>query len=132
MLLMRGERGVFLYCNMSLYKGAVEKGAPIEWITADPNVGSEVVIAIAEKSDNPTAARAFYDFVMSERGQNTIANAFSMQPVHPRALLPEVFKDAANVPVVFSPSEFQIQRLHEDPDAMKYYERFAADVFGLR
>lgn len=132
MLLTRGERGIYLYCNMSLYSGQIKNGAPLAWVTAAPNVASKVVIAMAKRSHNPTAAKAFYNFLMSRKGQETIASAFDMEPVFPNAKLPEAIKDAARVPIVFSPSEFQVKQLEKNPNAWKYYEQFAASTFGLR
>ena len=50
-----------------------QKGAPIDGFTLQPTVAQFDTVAVAKRAPNHNAALLFYDYVISEEGQNLIA-----------------------------------------------------------
>jgi iron(III) transport system substrate-binding protein len=51
-----------------------QKGAPIESFVIPPAIGQLRAIGLLKKSPNPHAAMLYYDFMLSEEGQQILAN----------------------------------------------------------
>jgi iron(III) transport system substrate-binding protein len=134
-LLIRGERGVMLWCNISVLRSAVDRGAPIEWVAVNPDIANEVTVAMSADAESPEAAQAFIEFILGESGQNLVGEAFGLIPLLPGAPGPDVIGDAADVDVILTPSEFAIAELdglsERDPAAYAEYVEFITQVFGL-
>jgi len=133
--LTRGERGVALWCNASALRSAQQKGAPIEWVTVEPNIANEVAVAMAAKAPNPDAAKAFIEFILSPAGQGVVGEAFGLLPVLPGSPPPAVTSDAMDIAVVLTPSDFAKAEAgglaDRDPNIYADYVTFIKGVFGL-
>jgi len=133
--LTRGERGVALWCNASALRAAQQKGAPIEWVTVEPNIANEVAVAMAAKAPNPDAAKAFIEFILSPAGQGVVGEAFGLLPVLPGSPPPAVTSDAMDVAVILTPSDFAKAEAgglaDRDPNIYADYVTFIKGVFGL-
>jgi len=133
--LTRGERGVALWCNASALRAAQQKGAPIEWVTVEPNIANEVAVAMAAKAPNPDAAKAFIEFILSPAGQGVVGEAFGLLPVLPGSPPPAVTSDAMDIAVVLTPSDFAKAEAgglaDRDPNIYADYVTFIKGVFGL-
>jgi iron(III) transport system substrate-binding protein len=52
---------------------AKQKGAPIDWFAIEPAIAITDGIGVTKKAPHPNAAILFYDYMLSEDGQNTLA-----------------------------------------------------------
>lgn len=71
-----GENPVMFYILQNHWAGAaIEKGAPLEIVIPRSGpVVSYASVGIVKSAPNPNAARLFYDFMLSEAGQNVFAD----------------------------------------------------------
>jgi len=126
---------VALWCNASALRAAQQKGAPIEWVTVEPNIANEVAVAMAAKAPNPDAAKAFIEFILSPAGQGVVGEAFGLLPVLPGSPPPAVTSDAMDVAVILTPSDFAKAEAgglaDRDPNIYADYVTFIKGVFGL-
>jgi ABC-type Fe3+ transport system substrate-binding protein len=58
------------------------KGAPIEWIRMEPLVNAASLMGLVKDGPNPNAGKLFIDFMFSQEGQETLAEAGYI-PSHP-------------------------------------------------
>lgn len=135
-LLVRGERGVMLWCNISAFRSAVAKGAPLKWVWVNPDVANEVTIAMSAKAKSPAAAEAFVEFMLGEEGQALVGDAFGLRPLLPGAPAPSSVPAApGDVKVILTPSKFAIDELgglgERDPAAYADYVAFITQALGL-
>ncbi len=131
---VKGERPIVMYCNLSGLNRAAGTGAPIKWVTVEPNIANEVALAIAAKAPNAPAAEAFVNFMLSNDGQDVIADAFGLQPILPGAPQPKAAAGLDQATLILSPSEFAIKELNGlnefDPKAYSSYVNFMTKIFG--
>ncbi|WP_137132745.1 extracellular solute-binding protein [Rhizobium sp. FY34] len=59
-----------------------EKGAPVEWMRMEPLVSSASLIGLVKNAPHPNAGKLLIDFILSNPGQQVIANA-SYLPSNP-------------------------------------------------
>lgn len=71
-LVQIGEIPVCVTCYNYRIEEMKAKGAPVEWVPAEPTIGEQHPIAIFAKSKQPNAARLFVDFALSTDGQEII------------------------------------------------------------
>lgn len=68
-----------------LYSSRIEKmrskGAPIDWVRANPVVAYHYVIGASSQAPHPNAARLFIDFFLSKEGQKMVVKTGRV-PVH--------------------------------------------------
>ena len=98
-------------------------GAPVEFVFPEEGVSAVTEpVAILKTAQNPEAAKAFIDFILSEEGQELAAEQGYL-PAHPDVAAPEGF-----------PSRDQIRLLDFDPADLlandaEYKLRFT-EIFG--
>jgi iron(III) transport system substrate-binding protein len=82
------------------------KGAPVEFVF--PKEGVSAVsepVAILKTSANPTAAKAFVDFILSDEGQD-LARRQGYVPALPTTPLPAGYPDRASIKLMsFDPAK---------------------------
>lgn len=99
------------------------KGAPVEFVFPAEGVSAiSEPVAILANTQNPEAAKAFIDFLISREGQE-MAAAQGYMPAHPDVAAPEGFPSLADIEILpLDPAEAL-----ESAEADK--ERFA-EIFG--
>lgn len=100
-----------------------EKGAPVEFVFPQEGVSAiSEPVAILANTQNPDAAKAFVDFLISREGQELAASQGYM-PAHPDVAAPEGFPSLSDIDILpLDPTEAL-----ESAEADK--ERFA-EIFG--
>lgn len=98
-----------------------ERGAPVQWVFAEPVITYLHPVAIARHAPHPKAAHLFLDFLLSKEGQNMLREQGRI-PAH-RGVEPKVFslKD-----VKLFPSDIRLAKEY-DPAAQEM-----RSVFGAR
>ena len=74
MLLTAGEFPVIVYSDIARTEELKRKGAPIEWVNAEPHITVLVSAAITREAKHPVAARLFMNYLASDDGQRQILN----------------------------------------------------------
>jgi iron(III) transport system substrate-binding protein len=99
------------------------KGAPVEFVFPSEGVSAVTEpVAILSTAQNPDAAKAFVDFLISREGQE-LAASMGYLPAHPDVTPPEGFPALADVKLLpFDPAK----ALAEDEANKKRF----ADMFG--
>ena len=99
------------------------KGAPVEFVFPEEGVSAVTEpVAILSTAKNPTAAKAFVDFLISADGQQLAAD-MGYLPAHPAINPPEGFPAVSDIKLL----DFDPSKALEDDVANK--ERFM-DIFG--
>lgn len=99
------------------------KGAPVEFVFPEEGVSAVTEpVAILSTAKNPTAAKAFVDFLISADGQQLAAD-MGYLPAHPAITPPEGFPAVSDIKLL----DFDPAKALEDDVANK--ERFM-DIFG--
>ena len=82
------------------------KGAPVEFVFPEEGVSAVTEpVAILSTAQNPDAAKAFVDFLLSEEGQK-LASSQGYLPAHPAVAAPEGFPARENIkPMEFDPAK---------------------------
>jgi iron(III) transport system substrate-binding protein len=83
MLLTAGEFPLIVYSDIARTEELKRKGAPIEWVKAEPHITVLVSAAITREAKHPAAARLFMNFLASDDGQRQIL-AMDKPPAIPR------------------------------------------------
>lgn len=80
---------------------SAEQGAPVKWLKLSPLIGTMETTAVAKNAPHPNAAKLFYDFLLSEEGQNVLkaANYLPARPGVP-ARVAELKPDAGGFTAV--------------------------------
>jgi iron(III) transport system substrate-binding protein len=74
MLLTAGEFPIIVYSDIARTEELKRKGAPIDWIRAEPHITVLVSAAITREARHPAAARLFMNYLASDEGQKEILN----------------------------------------------------------
>ena len=74
MLLTAGEFPVIIYSDIARTEELKRKGAPIDWVRAEPHITVLVSAAITREAKHPAAARLFMNYLASDEGQKEILN----------------------------------------------------------
>jgi iron(III) transport system substrate-binding protein len=72
MLLTAGEFPVIIYSDIARTEELKKKGAPIDWVRAEPHITVLVSAAITREARHPAAARLFMNYLASDEGQKEI------------------------------------------------------------
>lgn len=99
------------------------KGAPVEFVFPEEGVSAVTEpVAILSTAQNPNAAKAFVDFLLSEDGQK-LASSQGYLPAHPSVAAPEGFPERKDIKLMeFDPA----QALQQDQaNKIKF-----AEIFG--
>ena len=72
MLLTAGEFPIIVYSDIARTEELKRKGAPIEWVKAEPHITVLVSAAITREAKHPAAARLFMNYLASDEGQKQI------------------------------------------------------------
>ena len=98
------------------------KGAPVEFVFPEEGVSAVTEpVAILSTAQNPNAAKAFVDFLLSEDGQK-LASSQGYLPAHPSVAAPEGFPERKDIKLMeFDPA----QALQQDQaNKIKFTEIF--------
>jgi iron(III) transport system substrate-binding protein len=74
MLLTAGEFPIIIYSDIARTEELKRKGAPIEWVKAEPHITVLVSAAITREARHPAAARLFMNYLASDDGQKGVLN----------------------------------------------------------
>ena len=74
MLLTAGEFPIIIYSDIARTEELKRKGAPIEWVKAEPHITVLVSAAITREARHPAAARLFMNYLASDEGQKEVLN----------------------------------------------------------
>jgi iron(III) transport system substrate-binding protein len=72
MLLTAGEFPLIVYSDIARTEELKRRGAPIEWVNAEPHVTVLVSAAITREARHPAAARLFMNYLASDEGQRQV------------------------------------------------------------
>lgn len=72
-MVISGEIPMALTVYSYMPEQAKKRGAPIDWFTLEPAIGRSNAVGIARRAPHPNAARLFYDYLLSEEGQQAFA-----------------------------------------------------------
>ncbi|HEX9264773.1 MAG TPA: extracellular solute-binding protein [Candidatus Binatia bacterium] len=72
MLLTAGEFPIIIYSDIARSEELKKKGAPIDWVRAEPHITVLVSAAITRESRHPASARLFMNYLASDEGQKEI------------------------------------------------------------
>lgn len=72
MLLTAGEFPIIIYSDIARTEELKRKGAPIEWVRAEPHVTVLVSAAVTREARHPAAARLFMNYLASDEGQKEV------------------------------------------------------------
>jgi iron(III) transport system substrate-binding protein len=71
-LLTAGEFPIVIYSDIARTEELKRKGAPVEWVRAEPHVTVLVSGAITREARRPAAARLFMNYLASDEGQKEV------------------------------------------------------------
>jgi len=69
-----GEFPVIIYSDIARTEELKRKGAPIDWVRAEPHITVLVSAAITREAKHPAAARLFMNYLASDEGQKEVLN----------------------------------------------------------
>lgn len=100
-------------------------GAPVEFVFPEEGVSAVTEpVAILSTANNPEAAKAFVDFLLSPAGQE-LASSQGYIPAHPDVALPEGFPDRETIKLMpFDPAE---ALANADENKMRFAEMFGVN-----
>lgn len=107
-LLAAGAMKLDVRINLSDVLEYQEKGAPVDWVRADPIISKGTPMFIAERALHPIAAMLFADWFTSLEGQKAYHDAAGTMMPHPglKTKLTEVLK---GLNVVATPADIALQ-----------------------
>jgi iron(III) transport system substrate-binding protein len=73
-LLTAGEFALIVYSDVARTEELKRKGAPIEWVRAEPHITVLVSAAITREARHSAAARLFMNYLASDEGQKEVIN----------------------------------------------------------
>jgi iron(III) transport system substrate-binding protein len=82
-LLSAGEFSLVVYNDIARTEEYKKKGAPVNWVDAEPHITVVVAAGMTRGSKHPAAAKLFLDFVASEAGQKEVL-AMEKPPALPK------------------------------------------------
>jgi iron(III) transport system substrate-binding protein len=72
-LVASGEVPIAITMHSNIAESAKKKGAPVGWIALDPIIARANGIGVLAKAPHPKEARVFYEYLISEEGQQLLA-----------------------------------------------------------
>ena len=96
------------------------KGAPIDWIAAEPTVVHAVLSGISKNAPHPNAAKLFQDYLVSEEGQRIILS-FDKNPTRKGLYVPWYPKGI---------KEFVSNPRQMDSEKFDRYQNMFLEIFG--
>ena len=82
-LLTAGEFPIIVYSDIARTEELKRKGAPVEWVRAEPHVTVLVTASITREAKHPAAARLFMNYLASDEGQKAVL-AMDKPPALPK------------------------------------------------
>src|SRR4030095_2543546 len=67
-----GDSPLIVYSDIARTEELKRKGAPVEWVRAEPHITVLVSAAITREARHPAAARLFMNYLASDEGQREI------------------------------------------------------------
>jgi iron(III) transport system substrate-binding protein len=71
-LLTAGEFPIIVYSDIARTEELKRKGAPVEWVKAEPHITVLVTASITREPRHPAAARLFINYLASDEGQKEV------------------------------------------------------------
>jgi iron(III) transport system substrate-binding protein len=71
-LLTAGEFPIIMYSDIARTEELKRKGAPVEWVRAEPHITVLVSAAITREARHPAAARLFMNYLAADEGQKEV------------------------------------------------------------
>ena len=71
-LLTAGEFPIIIYSDIARTEELKRKGAPVEWVRAEPHITVLVSAAITREARHPAAARLFMNYLAADEGQKEV------------------------------------------------------------
>ena len=102
-LLSAGEFSLVVYNDIARTEEYKKKGAPVNWVDAEPHITVVVAAGMTQESKHPAAAKLFLDFVASEAGQREVL-AMEKPPALPK-FRPDYLKGVRLYPVDWTLSD---------------------------
>jgi iron(III) transport system substrate-binding protein len=102
-LLSAGEFSLVVYNDIARTEEYKKKGAPVNWVDAEPHITVVVAAGMTRESKHPAAAKLFLDFVASEAGQKEVL-AMEKPPALPK-FRPDYLKGVRLYPVDWTLSD---------------------------
>jgi iron(III) transport system substrate-binding protein len=82
-LLTAGEFPIIIYSDIARTEELKRKGAPIEWVRAEPHITVLVSAAVTREARHPAAARLFMNYLAADEGQKEVI-AMDKPPALPK------------------------------------------------
>ena len=71
-LLTAGEFPIIIYSDIARTEELKRRGAPVEWVRAEPHITVLVSAAITREARHPAAARLFINYLAADEGQKEV------------------------------------------------------------
>ena len=115
-LLTAGEFPIIIYSDIARTEELKRKGAPIEWVRAEPHITVLVSAAITREARHPAAARLFMNYLAADEGQKEVI-AMDKPPALPK-FQPEYLRG-----VKLYPADWALSDTYEE------YNKLYRDIF---
>ena len=115
-LLTAGEFPIIIYSDIARTEELKKKGAPIEWVRAEPHITVLVSAAITREARHPAAARLFMNYLAADEGQKEVI-AMDKPPALPK-FQPEYLRG-----VKLYPADWALSDTYEE------YNKLYRDIF---
>src|SRR5262244_4025313 len=112
--LTAGEFPIIIYSDIARTEELKRKGAPIEWVTAEPHITVLVSAGITREARHPAAARLFMNYLAADEGQKAVI-AMDKPPALPK-FQPEYLRGVKLYPAdwVLSDTYEEYNKLYRD------------------
>jgi iron(III) transport system substrate-binding protein len=117
-LLTAGEFPIIIYSDIARTEELKRKGAPIEWVRAEPHITVLVSAAITREARHPAAARLFMNYLAADEGQKEVI-AMDKPPALPK-FQPEYLRG-----VKLYPADWALSDTYEE------YNKLYRDIFWI-
>ena len=115
-LLTAGEFPIIIYSDIARTEELKRKGAPVEWVRAEPHITVLVSAAITREARHPAAARLFMNYLAADEGQKEVI-AMDKPPALPK-FQPEYLRG-----VKLYPADWALSDTYEE------YNKLYRDIF---
>lgn len=115
-LLTAGEFPIIIYSDIARTEELKRKGAPIDWVRAEPHITVLVSAAITREARHPAAARLFMNYLAADEGQKEVI-AMDKPPALPK-FQPEYLRG-----VKLYPADWALSDTYEE------YNKLYRDIF---
>ena len=115
-LLTAGEFPIIIYSDIARTEELKRRGAPVEWVRAEPHITVLVSAAITREARHPAAARLFMNYLAADEGQKEVV-AMDKPPALPK-FQPEYLRG-----VKLYPADWALSDTYEE------YNKLYRDIF---